>query len=87
MPVLIKADGTERDVSGRLTLDAMQALVGGHVQHVTAPDGRHLFVDEDGKLKHKAVNHKATELFYPAYDTIVGDVLVLTPEEFAEYRC
>jgi hypothetical protein len=80
----IKADGTEREVDGRLTLEGLQFLVGGHAQHVVLPDGRHLFCDEDGKQKQRPLNKKATELFYPRWDHVVGDVLVLTPEEFAD---
>jgi hypothetical protein len=83
--LLIRADGTEREVDGHLTLEALQHLVGGYVQHVQLPDGRHIFVDEDGKMKRKPLNAKATALFYPGWDHIVGDVLVLTEAEFARF--
>jgi hypothetical protein len=79
---LIRADGTEREVAGHLTLEGLRFLVGGYVQHVVLPDGRFMLVDEDGKSKRKPVNQKATELFHPSWDQVVGDVLVLTPDEF-----
>jgi len=86
MPLCIKADGTEREVEGKLSLQAMQTIVGGYIQQVATRDGRYLIVDEDGKYKGKPVNEKATQLFWPLHDTIVGDVLVLTEEEMAQYR-
>ena len=80
--LLIRADGTEREVDGRLTLESLQHLVGGYVQHVRLPDGRHLFCDEDGIMHRKPTNEKATALWYPAHQVVVGDVLILTAEEF-----
>jgi len=86
MAIVIRADGTEREVEGKLTLPAMQTIVGGYIQQVATRDGRYLIVDEDGKYKGKPVNEKATQPFWPLHDTIVGDVLVLTEEEMAQYR-
>jgi hypothetical protein len=80
--VLIRTDGVERDVDGHLTVESLQFLVGGYFEHVPLPDGRHMFMDEDGKRKGKPRNDKASLLFYPGYDTIVGDVLILTADEF-----
>ena len=80
--LLIRSDGTERTVDGRLTVESLQFLVGGYFEHVVLPDGRHMFVDEDGKHKGKPVNVKATNLYMPTYDIIVGDALILTADEF-----
>lgn len=82
MALLIRADGTERDVDGRLSLEAVQFLIGGYVQRVTLPDGRYMLMDEDGKSHRKTVNQKATMLWWPQHDHVVGDVLVLTAEEY-----
>jgi hypothetical protein len=80
---LIRADGTERDVEGHINLESLQFLVGGHFQHLPLPDGRVMLMDEDGKAKGKPINRKASLLFFPSFDTVVGDVLILTTEEFS----
>lgn len=78
--MLIRADGVERDVEGRLSLEGLQFIIGGGVQHMRLPDGRYMFLDEQGNRK--PFNAKATALCLPQVDYIVGDVLVLTLDEF-----
>jgi len=82
MATLIKSDGTEEAVEfrkGSLKLEQWQKLVGGYVQHVRLGNGKILLCDEDGKMKQKPINLKASELWT---DTVVGDVLVCTYKEF-----
>lgn len=62
------------------TLKDAQAFVGGFVQCITLDDDSQMLMDEEGKLKNKSINHKATELarsvLFPR-DYIAGDVLIL----------
>jgi len=94
MALLIKADGTEETIipagdNGHLTYDQIRkAIGGGYVEHVeTDPEQaqgfRHIYMDEEGKLKSFPLNEKATMM--SAYtmpgDMLVGDVLFCTDEE------
>jgi len=80
---VIKVDGSELPVQGELTLQAMQELVGGYIEVVTiggtATARELLIVDEDGLLKRKSVNARATALYRgtpPRHDgIIVGDAI------------
>lgn len=79
--VLIKADGTVLDISPAngtdFSLAELQEFVGGLIQIGATYDGRNIVMDEEGKLKGKPVNDKATELYrYGQHDPIVGDVVV-----------
>jgi hypothetical protein len=69
------------------TLEHMQKLVGGYIERVnlkpSISDGfRWMILDEEGRLKHKPYNPKATALMRANYPTsvsiIVGDVILLT---------
>jgi len=71
------------------TLKEMQDFVGGYIQVVQSADTKHdIILDEEGKLKGKALNKEATELFVGEeiddtsaawdFDYIVGDVMILT---------
>jgi hypothetical protein len=67
-------------------LEEYQALVGGYIEVVTLPDGRALVLDEEGKLKGRPLNRRATALWHEAApyarrDVLVGDVVVCTPDE------
>lgn len=94
MALLIKADGTEETIlpagdDGHLTYDQIRkAIGGGYVEHVeTDPDQakgfRHIYMDEEGKLKRFPVNERATELsvWTAPGDMLVGDVIFCTDEE------
>jgi hypothetical protein len=81
MAKLIKVDGTVTEVSPKdgkhFSLEELQEFVGGDIQMVQTISGRLMYMDEEGKLKNKPVNEKATDLFgYRAYDLVVGDVLI-----------
>tara|TARA_R110000824_G_scaffold64288_3_gene168095 strand:+ start:369 stop:707 length:339 start_codon:yes stop_codon:yes gene_type:complete len=61
------------------TLKQMQEIVGGYIEMITLADGRHMILDEEGKLKSKPVNLIATTLAESVLggsDYICGDVLV-----------
>lgn len=80
------------DSDGSMTLAAMQAVVGGYIEHVHLPRPLevvgivfiHMVVNEEGKLHGLPINHTATALANLAGlpDFIVGDVLLLTDHEF-----
>jgi len=60
-------------------LEELREIVGGYIQICQGDDGNILIVDEEGKLKHKDLNERATQWYhtyvYPA-DYIVGDALL-----------
>jgi hypothetical protein len=86
MATLLKADGSTRNITERLTLATMQRVVGGYIELVTiggTPDRRDmLVVDEEGLLKQKPINQAATALYRgtPARHNgvIVGDAIRCT---------
>lgn len=64
----------------------LQEKVGGFIQMVTLNDGSQIICDEEGKLKRKLVNKKATtELWDPSFgigtDVLVGTVIHLTGKD------
>jgi len=78
MATLIKADGTEKEVTPKsgntFSLDELQTFVDGYIEMCTSTDNRWMVVNEEGKLKGLPVNEKATQLY--GRDTLVGDILV-----------
>lgn len=96
--ITIKIDGTEDriTVDDVPTLDQMQSAVGGYIE--TVPyferfEGKPCvaFCDEEGKLKQKPINEKATMKWAqhfdgPIDDVLVGDIFIITgtPEELAQ---
>jgi Domain of unknown function (DUF3846) len=81
---IIRVDGSQEnlDVDGTLTLEQMQAMVGGYIECVYLDRCTVLVVDEEGLLKAKPVNHAATQRLRAARgalaSVLVGDVLVAT---------
>ena len=60
-------------------LTEMQEIVGGYIEPIRLNDGRMIIVDEDGKLKGKAVNIPATNILrrdHYTTDYIVGTAIV-----------
>ena len=57
-----------------LTLEDMQEIVGGYIQVVYLENGEQLIVDEDGLMKQKFPNRKASIL---AQRLIVGVAILL----------
>lgn len=89
MAKLIKTDGSVTDVKpadGRaFTLEELQKFVGGYIEIINVGE-RAMVMDEEGKLKRKAVNECATERmsgYICADDEIVGDVLLCDTGELS----
>ena len=78
---ILRVDGTEEDLMAA-DLTTMQEAVGGLIQIVASTDqSKLLIIDEEGKLKGKRVNVKATALYpYGSSDPIVGDVIFIPKE-------
>jgi hypothetical protein len=65
-------------------LDELQSIVGGYIEVVSLRDGRLIVCDEEGKLKGKERNNKATDILHSVFnnnDFMVGDVLVCNENE------
>ena len=63
-----------------IELEEMQKLVGGLIEIATLENGDTLIFDDEGKLKEKPINEKATKLYRNNFitdDFIVGDVIIL----------
>jgi len=72
------ANGTD------FSLEELQAIVGGYIEVVSLRDGRLICCDEQGKLKGKDFNTRATYILQaamPTHDFVVGDVLVCDADE------
>lgn len=92
--IIIPADGTQLLTRTELNgLDDLQRAVGGWIEQVTVTDSLVLLVDEEGRMKRRAINRRATLLFrllFPAARqtlAIVGDVIVAgapTNESFSD---
>lgn len=73
----LKADTTVEairpDNGTDFSLKELQGYVGGYIEIVRLPNNYILVVDEEGELKQKKLNKKASEL---AGQPIVGDVVL-----------
>ena len=88
MAHIIKTTGEVVEVSPKngkdFSLEELKAIVGGWIEVVSLHDGRLIVCDEEGKLKGKDRNHKATDLYRLTLltnDFLVGDVLVCNDNE------
>ena len=72
---VIKADGTEELLDHRPSLEEAQKIVGGYIEFAYCPSGLTLVVDEEGRLKNKPANPRATAIYQRSL--IVGDVILL----------
>lgn len=60
-------------------LDELQEIVGGNIEIISGRDGKMIVVDEEGKLKRKDLNERATQWYHVNVyrgDYIVGDALL-----------
>lgn len=81
MARLIKPDGTVETVrpanQKEFTLEEMQAIVGGHIEHIRTISGRSMFINEDGKRLQLPPNQKATDIAaINPRDVIAGNALI-----------
>lgn len=94
--VLIKPSGEDEPVPmKRMSLNMAQELVGGFVQ-VVPMFNKYLgypcvvLCDEEGKIKGKDVNNRATLEWYkctgPSGDVLVGNILVLQGSAMNDWR-
>lgn len=81
MAEIFFTDGTKKVVepeNGKdFKLAELNKIVGGYIECINLPKQLMFVIDEEGKLKDKPINERAT-LMYQAYvgqDVIVGDVL------------
>ena len=93
-PTILCTATTHPDRFGEdgMTLEAMQAVVGGYIEHVYLNPTRvidgvtyvHLIVNEEGKLDRLPTNAVATAIarLGGLVDVIVGPAILLTDEEF-----
>ena len=86
---VIDPNGEERKVyplnRKKFTLEELQGMVGGNIEHALLPRGNGhatMWIDEEGKLKGRAYNAKASEIYgrLPE-DCIVGVAVIVTTEE------
>lgn len=83
MATFLRADGATVAITEPLTLTSMQRLVGGYIEFVMIGGARGrrevLIVDEEGLLKNKPLNLRATKLYRGEPErhsgVIVGDVI------------
>jgi hypothetical protein len=80
MAQIITPDGKTIEVKPKdgkkFSLEEMQVYVGGYIEHITLADGRHAYVNEEGKLRGLETNLLATQL-YGSGDVICGTMLVM----------
>lgn len=93
MARLIKVDGTETEVhpkGPKWTNKELQDYVGGYIEVMPGIKTTRIIMDEEGMLKMKPINQKATQLVRELLGglkllryipIIVGDVLVLDEKE------
>ena len=92
MARLIRSDGTETivtPVGKRWTLKELQTHVGGYIEFMPGIGKIRMILDEEGRLKQKPENQKATDIVMEALrgkilryqPVIVGDVLILEKGE------
>ena len=79
MGKLIKPDGTVTTVYPRdgkeFSLEELQGLVAGYIEHVLTRTGKHMFINEEGRLQNLQLNPIATFL-YRCYSPATGNAIV-----------
>jgi hypothetical protein len=83
MATIIHPSGAHIPLSN-LSLESLQEAVGGYIELITLSDGRHMYLNEEGKLDNLPINEEATKLAHIVLmhgDYIVGPVVICTPEE------
>lgn len=66
---IIRPDGKEEEINRKLSLEEMQAIVGGYIEIIKANiPHRSLVVNEEGLLLDLPRNETAYKLLHPAFD-------------------
>tara|TARA_R100001460_G_scaffold1040_3_gene4228 strand:- start:1384 stop:1773 length:390 start_codon:yes stop_codon:yes gene_type:complete len=81
MALVLKADGDIVPLCINPSTKQMQDAVGGYIECVRIFDGRHMYVNEDGKRMGLSHNSKASQM---AGTPIVGDVVLFDGQETME---
>ena len=88
MAKLVKVNGDIITVTPRkgkvFSSDELHEFVGGYIEVISQPNGEFLICDEEGKLKNKPINRKASIIWAEHYgptDVIVGDVVICGKDE------
>ena len=83
MAAIITTNGEVKSITPKngtdFQLDELQGIVGGYIEIVSLWTGGIMCLDEEGKLKGKDINIKATEIYRKGRitkDFVVGDVLI-----------
>ena len=83
MAQIIKSNGETKTVEPKngtdFQLEELQAIVGGYVQIAYLRDDEIMVMDEEGRLKDKDLNLRASLRYrrdVNPYDSVVGDVLI-----------
>lgn len=81
--MIIHTSGVVEQREFDITLGTLQGIVGGYIEAFVG-NGWVGYCDEEGKLKGKPVNLKATQVAHaggwPRGDYLVGDIIFLGPE-------
>lgn len=87
---LMRADGTETELHGPHALRDIAQMIGADtLGTILLADRKHvMLVDDDGHLKHLAVNEEATRLYHAVCVPgttwpIVGDVVIVPDSDYA----
>lgn len=80
----INADNTEKVAEIADDLVTYQQIVGGYVEQIRLGNGLLMIVDDEGRLKNKPINMKASR-FVPG-NTIVGDVFIVGDNDGASFE-
>ena len=78
MALVLKTDGSIVPLGINPTFKEMQNAVGGYIECVRIFDGRHMYVNDDGKAMNLPPNAKASQM---AGIPIVGDAVLLDGQE------
>ena len=78
MALVLKTDGSIVPLGINPTFKEMQNAVGGYIECVRIFDGRHMYVNDDGKGMNLPPNAKASQM---AGIPIVGDAVLLDGQE------
>ena len=83
MAQIIKSNGETKTVEPKngtdFKLEELQAIVGGYIQIAYLRDDEIMVMDEEGRLKDKDLNLRASLRYrrdVNPYDSVVGDVLI-----------